>query len=131
MSRVAKCQCGALTAVCEGEPEYVSACHCLDCQRRSGAPFAAQARFRADRVVFHGDSRVWSRKGDEGGVADMHFCPGCGSTVWYMARSKPDLVAIPVGTMGDPAMPPPAYSVYEGRKYPWVCIIGDDIERYD
>jgi hypothetical protein len=131
MTRVASCQCGALRATCEGEPAYVSVCHCLECQKRSGAPFAAQARFPADRVTFQGESRTWCRTGDEGGVAEMHFCPVCGSTVWYVALSRPELVAIPVGALGDPAIPPPAYSVYEERQYPWVALVGDEIEHYD
>ena len=131
MSRLATCQCGALRAMCEGEPAYVSVCHCLDCQKRSGAPFASQARFPADRVTFAGESRTWRRTGDDGGTAEMHFCPTCGSTVWYVALAKPELVAIPVGALGDPSIPAPAYSVYEQRQYHWVALVGDQIEHYD
>jgi hypothetical protein len=48
--RTAACWCGALTAVCEGEPARVSVCHCLACHQRSGSAFAVQARFPADKV---------------------------------------------------------------------------------
>jgi len=129
--RRATCACGQLVVECTGDPVRVSVCHCLDCQKRSGSSFAAQARFPADRVVVSGRSRQWSRTGDEGGVADMSFCPDCGSTVFYVAHVQPDLVAVAIGAFADPTFRGPDYSVYEGRKHGWVAIVGDDIDRYD
>ena len=131
MSRLATCQCGALRAMCEGEPAYVSVCHCLDCQKRSGAPFASQARFPADRVTFAGESRTWRRTGDDGGTAEMHFCPTCGSTVWYRSRPHSDAIAVAIGAFADPGFPAPWFSVYEERKHPWVSIVGEGIEHVD
>ena len=131
MKRVATCQCGALTAACEGEPVRVSVCHCLECQKRSGAPFASQARFPADRVTLTGQSNVWSRRGDEGGLGEFHFCPTCGSTVWYRVEGLPDMIAVAVGAFADPSFPPPHYSVYEERQHPWIALLGDGIEHHD
>lgn len=122
VERTALCQCGQLKAVCEGDPVRVSVCHCLDCQRRSGSAFAAQARWPKERVRIEGERREWSRVGDEGGGADFRFCPRCGSTVFYTNRSMPDLIAVAVGALADPSLPLPAYSVYEGRKHPWVTV---------
>ncbi|MEL7739135.1 GFA family protein [Citromicrobium bathyomarinum] len=129
--RTASCQCGALTAACEGEPVRISVCHCLDCQKRSGSSFAAQARFAADKVQLAGPSRQWQRRGGDGGVATFHFCPTCGSQVWYVADREPDLVAVAIGAFADPAFAPPDYSVYEGRKHAWLSITGEGIDHYD
>ena len=41
------------------------------------------------------------------------------------------LSAIPTGAFADPNFPQPHYSVWEGRKHPWVTIKGDGIEHYD
>ena len=50
-TRTATCRCGQLRAECQGEPVRVSVCHCLDCQKRTGSVFAAQARWSLlDRV---------------------------------------------------------------------------------
>ena len=46
-TRRASCTCGQLHLETTGEPVRVSVCHCLDCQRRTGSAFAAQARFHA------------------------------------------------------------------------------------
>lgn len=130
MTRIATCQCGQLSVACEGEPGRISTCHCLDCQRRSGSSFAAQARFPADQVTISGEARQWTRFGDEGGQGDMYFCPTCGSNVFYRVAIEPDLIAVAVGAFADPAFPPPNYSVYEDRKHAWVEIVGEGIEHY-
>lgn len=125
--RRATCACGQLAAEYAGEPVRISVCHCLDCKRRSGSAFAAQARFPEEAVTITGESRIWRRVSDGGGVAEFGFCPECGSTVFYRIDSMPGLVAIPLGAFADPAFPPPAFSVYENRKHAWVEIIGEDV----
>lgn len=122
MTRVAACTCGQLTARTEGEPEGVSICHCLACQRRSGSVFAAQARFRVDRVVTAGASTTYHRPGDEGPGAEFHFCPTCGDTVFYVPLWRSDAIVIPVGAFADPGFPPPTMSVYEDRMHRWVTV---------
>ena len=123
--RIAACRCGQLKAECVGEPVRVSVCHCLDCQRRSGSAFAAQARWPSDDVKLEGDSRAWETKG-----ATFRFCPACGSTIAFTIDALPGLTAVPVGAFADPSFPPPAFSNYEERRHPWVAILGDGIEHF-
>ena len=130
-AREARCQCGALSALCEGEPVRVSVCHCRNCQLRSGSAFASQARFPAEKVTISGAARVWTRLNASGSLADFSFCPICGSGVFYVLDSQPDLIAVPVGVFADETFPTPDYSVFEQRKHPWVAIIGDGIDHYD
>lgn len=125
--RRATCRCGQLVAECAGEPVRVSVCHCLNCQRRSGSSFAAQARFPETAVSITGEARTWSQAGDSGGVAHFGFCPKCGSTVFYRNEGMHGLVAVAIGAFADPCFPPPAYSVYENRKHAWVEIVGEDV----
>lgn len=131
MARKAQCQCGRLRVVCRGSPVRISVCHCLDCQRRGGAPFAMQARFPADMVEVMGVSTVWVRTTDSGNTSDHHFCPTCGSTLWYHSLPHRDLYAIPVGAFADPEFPPPQYSVWETRKHAWIHVDVPGIERSD
>lgn len=129
-SRRATCACRQLAIECVGEPVRVSVCHCLECQKRSGSSFAAQARFPADRVTISGQSRQWTRVGDEGGKGTFDFCPDCGSTVFYRVSADPDLVAVAIGAFAEPGFPAPNYSVYEERKHGWVEIVGEGIDHY-
>jgi hypothetical protein len=131
MSRRAACRCGQLSAICEGDPVRVSVCHCLDCQRRSGSAFAAQARFPAEKVKIAGDYKTYTHTGDSGAEAYFNFCPLCGSTLFYTARPYRELIAVPLGAFADPGFPGPDYSVYESRRHRWATIAGDGIEHFD
>jgi hypothetical protein len=127
--RVATCQCGQLRAVCAGEPIRVSVCHCLDCQRRSGSAFAAQARWPDDRVAVEGETRAFVRVSDSGARMTARFCPRCGSTIAYAIDGWPGVTAVPLGAFADPAFPAPGFSVFENRKHPWLAVLGDDVEH--
>jgi len=118
--RLASCSCGQLSAQVTGEPVRVSICHCLNCQRRSGSVFAAQARFRREDVSPSGQSSQYVMVGDEGTRANFHFCPTCGATVYYEMEAFPEFLAIPVGVFADPDFPAPNVSVYEDRRHAWV-----------
>jgi hypothetical protein len=121
-SRRAECSCGQLSVTCEGEPIRVSICHCIACQRRTGSPFAEQARWHEDKVTMSGDAKTYVRKGDEGGLVTFRFCPTCGSTVAYSLDGMPGMTAVPVGAFGDPTFPGPTFSFYEARKHGWVAV---------
>jgi hypothetical protein len=122
--RTASCSCGQLRLTCEGEPVRVSICHCLECQKRTGSVFAAQARFARERVTSVGRATEWTRRGDSGGEAIFRFCPICGSMVWWEATGVPGFVTAAVGAFADPAFPPPQVSVYEERQHPWTLALG-------
>lgn len=129
MNRTATCRCGQLSAICEGEPVRISACHCLDCQKRSGTAFATQARWNEADVVISGNYKVWERLADSGHKATYKFCPYCGSTLAYVIEGWPGVIAIPVGAFADLSFPAPLFSVYEHRKHSWVEILGVDVEH--
>ncbi|UYY60359.1 GFA family protein [Sphingomonas sp. S2-65] len=130
IERLATCRCEQLRARCTGEPVRVSVCHCLECQKRSGSAFSAQARWPEDQVEITGAYSEWSRTGDSGGRGTFRFCAECGATVAYVIDRMPGLIAIPVGAFADPDFPSPAFSVYEARKYGWVAITGADVEHH-
>ena len=90
--RTAQCRCGQLTATCEGEPVRVSVCHCLECQKRSGSAFSAQARWPIEQVRIEGAWKTWEPK--EGKRASFRFCPECGSTLAYEIEAMPGLIAV-------------------------------------
>jgi hypothetical protein len=133
-TRTASCRCGQLRATVTGEPVRVSVCHCLNCKKRSGSAFAVQARWPSAQVQIEGQSKTFAIVADSGNRATFHFCPECGSDVYYEIDGKfddkfNDLIAIPVGLFDDPFFATPSYSVWEQRKHDWVEIVGPDIEH--
>lgn len=107
----------------------VSVCHCLDCQKRSGSAFAAQARWPEDQVRVDGEMSVGQHTADSGHISTFRFCPRCGSTVAFVIEGWPGVVAVPLGAFADPSFPQPRFSVYEHRKHPWTVVLGDHVEH--
>lgn len=133
-SRTASCRCGQLRVTVSGEPVRVSVCHCLNCKKRSGSAFAVQARWPREQVEINGESKTFVKVADSGNRATFHFCPECGSDVYYEIEGKfdhkfDDLIAIPLGTFDDPYFLTPSFSVWESRKHDWVEIVGPGIEH--
>ena len=108
----------------------ISVCHCLACQKRTGSPFAAQARWPAAQVNAKGRASVYVRTADSGNTVSLHFCPDCGSTVYYQLDHVSDIVAVALGSFADPKFPAPSFSVYEARKHDWVHVPGN-VEHRD
>jgi hypothetical protein len=120
--RIASCSCGRLRVNTTGEPVRISVCHCHACQRRTGSVFGVQARFRREDVSVSGESKAFVRQADDGGSVTSHFCPLCGSTVYYEMEGLEGFLGLPVGAFADASFPAPTVSVYEERIHPWVVL---------
>ena len=105
--RHAACSCGKLAVSVRGEPVRISVCHCLECQRRTGSAFGAQARFRTADVEITGASTAWRRIADSGNAITFHFCPTCGSTVYCLPADEADVVVVTIGAFADPCFARP------------------------
>ena len=119
-TRTATCACAQLRVICSGEPDKVSLCHCLECQKRTGSTYGIGAFFPRKQVEASGAFRTYRRGGDSGFAVSFHFCPDCGSTVFWEPERRPDVVAVAVGSFADPTFPAPSQSVYNERRHPWV-----------
>lgn len=125
ITRHAVCSCGQLHLTIEGEPSRISLCHCLACQRRTGAVISNQARFRLDQVIFTGKSTQWTRKAESGNAMTFHFCPTCGSTVFWENNGFPGFITVAIGNFADPSFPAPNIAVWEEKRHPWVALPPD------
>jgi hypothetical protein len=123
-SRDAACHCGQLRLEVAGDPFSVSICSCFACQRRTGSAFGIQAGFKADQVKVHGSFNDFTRISDESDhkAHVFHFCPTCGSQVFYTEPTAPDLIVVAVGSFADPTFPPPTDSGYDSRRPAWVQL---------
>jgi tetratricopeptide (TPR) repeat protein len=78
----------------------------------------------ADQVEVSGRYTDYTRVSEE---ADQrrhvfHFCPDCGSTVFYTEQDAPEVVTVMVGAFADRSFPPPRRSGYGVRRHPWVVL---------
>jgi hypothetical protein len=133
-TRKASCNCGQLSATCVGPvPERISLCNCPLCQKQSGSVIAVQARFPREQVTIEGKSTTWkfpiagekpvSYRNCSSAGATFHFCPVCGSTVYYTSDIDAARIGIKIGTFADPTFPPPKITGFEEYGHPWVMNI--------
>ena len=120
----ARCSCGALALSLPEPSRLVVACHCLDCQRRTGAPFGVGAFYLVEAVTISGTPKPYVRTAASGGKVSNYFCPDCGSTVYWQADNLPAMMGVAVGAIADPDFPSPVRSVFEQSKHGWVEIAG-------
>jgi len=90
-----------------------------------------QAGFKAGQVQVAGRFHDYARVSDEADSKEhvFHFCPDCGSQVFYTEPTEPDLIVVSVGSFADPSFPPPTESGYDSRRHPWVRL-PDSVSRY-
>ena len=83
---------------------------------------SAQTRLPKDHVTIEGQSKTWTFPNDgnpvtfrscDSGGATYHFCPECGSTVYWDISIAPDVLGAGVGGFTDPTFPPPMISGFE------------------
>ncbi len=142
-TRVASCNCGQLRVTTNGpDPDRVVMCNCYLCQKQTGSPFSVQARFPNEQVKIEGKSTAWkfpidgakpttyrTCAGSDGitnsaaDVVTSHFCPVCGSTVYYFRKSDPARTGVRIGAFADPTFPPPMGSGLEEYRHPWALNV--------
>jgi hypothetical protein len=143
-TRKASCNCGRLSLTYEGpDPERISVCQCNECQKRTGSVLSVQARLPIEHVTIEGQSSTWTFPSDSGepvtfrscdsGGATYHFCPECGSTVYWEISAAPDVLGVAVGGFTDPTFPPPMISGFEAYGHPWAltAVSGLPVPHYD
>src|SRR5258707_13767382 len=75
------CSCGAVRYEASADPVVMLNCHCRDCQRASGAGFAAVVVVAKSALRIEGELRYHETVGESGNVVERGFCPTCGSRV--------------------------------------------------
>ena len=121
------CRCGAVRYRAEGEPLWVTHCHCDDCRRSSGAPVSTFVGVRTDGFAF-----VTGTPGTYESTAKVvrKFCGVCGTPLIYEAAVYPGEVHIMAGTLDQPERLTPERHVFVRERLPWIAI-KDDLPRHD
>jgi len=134
-TRTSTCNCGQLSLTYTGpDPARISLCQCYECQRRTGTVYSIQARLPTEHITIDGQSKTWSfpvsgkpaefRSCDSGG-ATYHFCPECGSTVYWDIDAAPDILGVAVGGFTDPTFPPPMIAGFEDYGAKWALNVSE------
>jgi hypothetical protein len=94
------CECGGVRYRVEGALRDVVHCHCEPCRRITGHHMAATAA-SVDDVHFESDATLgWYQRTS---TTRYGFCTTCGSTLFWSAADKADILSIAAGTIDQPS----------------------------
>ncbi len=110
------CQCGTVRFAVEGEPKFVSNCHCQSCRKATGAAFSTWVGFRNDQIKWTArtpDFRASSPDVQRG------FCHQCGTPLSYAGHQWDGETHLLIGAFDDPAAFTPRKDVFTEDALPW------------
>ena len=126
MTRRGGCACGAVRYRFDGDPLFVHACHCKDCQRLTGSAFAItmlieEARF----IVDEGEPLSGEVIAGSGGTKRTYFCGRCGSYLWSRPPARPGLLGVRPGGLDETDWFEPQAHIWTRSKQRWVRLPPD------
>ena len=113
------CACGAVRYECSAAPVFMFLCHCRDCQRATGNPFAANVWFAVSALCFLNGEPQYHVVQSLGNTVDHGFCPACGSPLGMKSSGFPDIIGVRAATLDDPSGLEPLAELWTCRAYPW------------
>ena len=124
------CRCGRVKYEASGEPIVVAHCHCIDCQKRSGAGHTTGAMFLEKNFILQGALSKFSALSEEGKTTTHYFCTECGSPIYGKNTKMPKVVTLSAGTLEEPNKLNPEVTIFSKNKNHWDRM-DNSIETYD
>lgn len=124
-TREGGCACGAARYELKGEPLFVHACHCTDCQRLSASAFGISMIVEKDRFeLVKGRTARVELVADSGRTKQIYFCPACGGQLWNEVPHRPGLLTLKAGTLDAVDWFRPQAHIWTRSKQPWLRLDG-------
>lgn len=123
------CLCSAVRYRITGAPLLVYACHCRDCQTRSGSAFTLPIVLRSADFHVEGGARSVTDETRSGRRVERWACPQCRAPLFARAEAAPAFLSLLAGTLDDTRWVRPVVQVFVDRAMPWAVI--DDVAAMD
>lgn len=121
-----QCLCGQIQYEFEGEPLMSGVCHCKNCQRQVGSAFSTISGLPKAAFKLTGSPKLYQDdETDSGNPVERYFCGNCGSPIYSLVASQPDLLFLKTGTLDDTGAFVPQFQVYCETKQNWVALLED------
>lgn len=117
--RTGGCLCGACKYEIDGDPVVVAHCHCIDCQKLTGAGHATGAIFAEDRIRLSGPSTSYSMPAESGNKVTRIFCSTCGSPLFGRNSGMPGYMTVSLGTFDSSNDLTPQVVLFARSRRPW------------
>lgn len=124
------CLCGQVRYSLNARPLTVSACHCSDCKRLTGATNnLAVTALRAD-LSHTGETARYRKTAASGRQADVVRCANCGTRLWHEPQALPDKLFLMAGTLDNSDWAIPVAHIWVEQASPG-AVFQDDAVRVE
>ena len=117
--RSGRCLCGGCTYEIDGDPIVVAHCHCLDCQRLTGAGHSTGAMFPQNDVTLIGPVASYELASASGNTVTRLFCATCGSPLFGKNTGMPEVMTVSLGTLDKPDDLTPQVAIFARTRRAW------------
>ncbi|MBD1999767.1 GFA family protein [Leptolyngbya sp. FACHB-541] len=123
------CLCGAIRFEGREAPLHTFYCHCTDCQKETGGPFATEIYVKVESMTVNGDLVGYDVIGDSGKAVTRKFCRICGCPILTEFEVEPVYICIKACSLDDASWLKPEFHLYVKSKQPWYEI-SDGLPQY-
>ena len=102
------------------------ACHCKDCQTRTGSAFGLQLAVLAGDLTIDGEVIEGSHVQPSGATARIIACCQCPTRLYTTNDRRPRIVNLRAGTLDNSTSLVPGFHLWVSSKQPWI-VIPDDV----
>jgi hypothetical protein len=120
------CVCGAVRYSVRPSISFkLYACHCTDCQKRTGTSFSLQQTVLVSDFEVEGEMAEGGFTQPSGARARLFACPVCHSRIFGVNDTRPGIAIIRAGTFDHSASLIPDAHVWTRSKQPWIVLPPD------
>ena len=115
------CHCGAIQYEIKGELGLIVCCHCSQCRKSQGTAFATNSPVPTKNFSFvSGEELLTKYPTSEDKVRT--FCSACGSPIYSLLISKPEVLRLRIGSLDTKINDRPKAHIYADSKVEWYEI---------
>jgi hypothetical protein len=126
-----RCLCEAVHFRVTEEPLTIYACHCTDCQKRSGSAFGLSMWVNRSAIeVTKGEPATHTSTSAQGKVRIGKICGQCGTRMWSEPPKHPDLAVMRPGILDDTTWVRPVAHIWTRSAQPWF-VFPEGVPKYE
>lgn len=120
------CLCGAVRyTLADGFRFLPDACHCTDCQSRTGSAFSEHMLFARHDLSIEGDLDCGTYQQPSGARSSIWGCAICKTRIFAENDKRPGFASLRCGTLDNSTEVVPAAHIWISSKQPWIQIPAD------
>lgn len=116
------CQCGQVQLQLHSAPLFSYACHCHDCQKRTGSAFSMGLVCAAEGISINGQLSSWTRTSEDGHTNTRYSCADCGNIIYGASTASEGLWKLQTGLLEDTSDLRPEVHIWISRKQHWLTL---------